>query len=182
MSVLLVRHGEDRAAAEHRFGDEGLSERGVEQARALGRSFAEVSLRGCWVSPLARAVETARFALEGREVPMEISPSLAEGAIGDLAGLDFEEGARRYPPDFQRGRTVVARLGAAGRTAPGGESRDEFVARARSVASRLADEIGVDGDPLLVVSHGGLLNYALQHLFEAPDFGPFPMLRFAAPR
>ena len=39
MAVLLVRHAEDSAAAEHRFGDEGLSERGVEQACALARSL-----------------------------------------------------------------------------------------------------------------------------------------------
>ncbi len=206
MAVLLVRHAEDSAAAEHRFGDEGLSERGVEQARALAHSFAKISLRACWVSPLARAFETATIALEGRDVPMEISPNLAEGAIGDLSGLGFEEGARRYPSDFQRGRTLVARLSAMGRTAPGGESREEFLERARSIGARLSKEMLVEGDPLLVVSHGGLLNYALQHLFgfefrdevpfgfdhcgvvrlvahrEAPAFGPFPMLRFAPPR
>ena len=79
MAVLLVRHAEDRAAAERRFGDEGLTAEGIGQARALARSFAGVSLRGCWVSPLARARQTAEIVLEGRELPVEISPSLAEG-------------------------------------------------------------------------------------------------------
>lgn len=206
MSVWLVRHAEDLAAAERRFGDEALSPRGVEQARALARAFEGVSLRGCRVSPLERALQTARIALGDRDVPVEISPSLAEGSIGDLAGLDYEAGARRYPRDFARGRTVVARLAAMGRTAPGGESRDAFQARARGVAERLADEIAAPGDPLLVVSHGGLLNYALQALFglpmrdevpfgfehcgavrivgysEEPDFGSFHMLRFDPPK
>ncbi len=206
MAVLLVRHAEDRAAAELRFADEGLTEKGIGQARALARSFAGVSLRGCWVSPLARARETAEIVLEGRDLSVEISPSLAEGATGELTGLSFEEGARRYPRDFQRGRTVVARLAAMGRTAPGGEPRAAFLGRAGEVAKRLADEIALAGDPLLVVSHGGLLNYALQHLFglplrdevpfgfdhcgvvrivgyrEEPDFGGFSMLRFEPPR
>jgi broad specificity phosphatase PhoE len=205
MAVLLVRHAEDRAAAERRFGDEGLTPRGVEQARALARSFAAVSLRGCRVSPLARARETARIVLEGRELPVEISPNLAEGAVGDLAGLSYEEGAQRYPRDFQRGRTVVARLAAMGRTAPGGETREVFLERAAEVARGLADEIEAPGDPLMLVSHGGLLNYALQVLMglrirdevpfgfdhcgvlrivghrEEPDFA-FPMLRFEPPR
>jgi broad specificity phosphatase PhoE len=205
MAVLLVRHAEDRAAAERRFGDEGLTATGLDQARSLARSFAGVSLRGCWVSPLARARETAEIVLDGRPVPVEITPNLAEGATGDLGGLSFDEAAQRYPRDFQRGRTVVARVAAAGRTAPGGESREAFVARAADIAARLAREVEVAGDPLLVVSHGGLLNYALQILFglevrdsvpfgfdhcgavrvvgyrEEPDMGPFPMLRFEPP-
>ena len=139
MAVLLVRHAEDRAAAERRFGDEGLTAKGIGQARALARSFAGVSLRGCWVSPLARARQTAEIVLEGRELPVEISPSLAEGAVGELDGLSFDEGARRYPRDFQRGRTVVARLLAMGRTAPGGESRAAFLGRAVEVAGLRSD-------------------------------------------
>jgi broad specificity phosphatase PhoE len=99
---------------------------------------------------------------------------------------------------------VVARLAAAGRTAPGGEEHEVFLARAADAARRLRSELAVAGDPLLVVSHGGLLNYALQYLMEvpvrdevpfgfdycgvvcvvshreAPDYGPFPMLRFAS--
>lgn len=205
MAVLLVRHAEDLAAAERRFGDERLSARGVEQARALARSFAGISLRGCLASPLDRARETANLVLEGRELPVEISPNLAEGAIGNLGGLSFEQGAQRYPLDFQRGRTVVARLAAMGRTAPGGESREQFLGRADAVAKRLAREVAAPADPLLVVSHGGLLNYALQILLglpvrdevpfgfdhcgvlrivgyrEEPDFGGFPMLRFGPP-
>ena len=203
MAIYLVRHAEDRAAAELRFGDEGLTGRGVEQARALARGFAEISLRGCLASPLVRAVETAQYLLEGRDVPVEITPSLAEGEIGDLSGLSFADAAQRYPRDFQRGRTVVARLAASGRTAPGGESREQFVARADEVRKWLEQEIRAAGDPLLIVSHGGLMSYALQHLLgvpirdevpfgfdhcgvlrlvdhhEPPAFGSFPMLRFA---
>jgi len=135
---------------------------------------------------------------------MEISPNLSEGAIGELAGLSWPEGARRFPDDFRTGRTVVARLAAARRTAPGGETHEAFLARAADAARRLRSELAVDDDPLLVVSHGGLLNYALQYLMEvpvrdevpfgfdhcgvvrlvshreAPDFGPFPMLRFSS--
>ncbi len=202
MAVYLVRHAEDRAAAELRFGDERLTERGVEEARALARGFAGISLRGCLVSPLVRAVETAEYLLEARDVPVEITPNLAEGETGDLSGLSFAAAARRYPRDFKRGRTVVARLAASGRTALGGESRAQFVARADEVRKRLEQEIRAEGDPLLVVSHGGLLSYALQHLLgvpirdevpfgfdhcgvlrlvdhhEPPAFGGFPMLRF----
>ncbi len=202
MAVYLVRHAEDRAAAELRFGDEGLSERGVEQAQALARGFAGISLRGCLVSPLVRAVETAQHLLEGRDLPVEITPSMAEGEIGDLSGLSFAAAAQRYPRDFQRGRTLVARLAVSGRTAPRGESRAQFVARADQVRKRLEQEIRTEGDPLLVLSHGGLLSYALQHLLgvpirdevpfgfdhcgvlrlvdhhEPPAFGSFPMLRF----
>ena len=205
MTLYLVRHGEDRAACEGRFGDEGLSERGSAQARELAEALRSVTFRACLASPLARARETAEAILQGRDTPMEISPNLAEGQIGDLDGMTIAAARARYPRDFSHGHTIVARMAAAARTAPGGETRDEFVERAGLARDRMHAELKVDGPPVLMVSHGGLLNYALQLLLgvpvrdeaafgfdycgvvrvvahsEHPGFGPFPMLRFESP-
>lgn len=205
MALYLVRHGEDGAASEGRFGDEGLSERGRAQARGVSDSLRSVQFRVCLASPLARARETAEAILQGREIPMEISPNLAEGAIGNLAGMTLESAREKYPNDFAVGHTLVARLAATARTAPGGETRDAFMQRAGLVCDRLREELAFQGTPVLVVAHGGLFNYALQLLFglplrdeavfgfdycgvvrviahsEQPGFGPFPMLRFGSP-
>jgi broad specificity phosphatase PhoE len=203
VDVYLVRHAEDRAASELRFGDEGLSERGVEQARALAVGLRSVPFRRCLVSPLARALETAQWLLEGREISMEIVPSLAEGSAGDLAGLSVAEARERFPQAILAGRSVVARIVATGYTAPGGETREAFVERSGVAAALIRSLLGEEGGPALVVSHGGILNYLLQVLLdlpvrdlvpfgfdncgvvrlityrERPGFGPFPMLRFA---
>jgi broad specificity phosphatase PhoE len=133
---------------------------------------------------------------------LRLEPLLAEGASGELDGLSYREGAERFPDDFRLGSTVIARVASTGRTAPGGESRDAFVGRAKAAARLLLNELK-EGDPsLLVISHGGLLNYLLQvlmgvpvrdevpfgfdhcgvvrllHWQEGTGFGPFPMLRF----
>ena len=175
MAVYLVRHGEDRASAQGRFGDEGLSELGVAQTRALAGRLAPIPFRACWVSPLKRAGETARILLQGRTIESELCPEIAEGSAGDLVGLTRGQAIERYPEFFRVGRGVVERLAASGFTAPGGESSEAFLARARAAGERIEAELEIGGDPLLVVSHGGLLNYMLQILLGVPlrDEVPF---------
>ena len=205
VEVWLVRHGEDLAKRESRFGDEGLTDRGREQARRLAAALREVGFESCHTSPLRRAVETARILVEGRDVSPQLDPDLAEGSLGALEGLGFDVAEQRFPEFFARGRSVVPRLAATGHTAPRGESRDDFLARARR-AQVLVDRLLARGEGrALVVSHGGLLNYLLQLIValkprddvpfgfeecgvvrilsyrEEPGFGPFPMLRFGPP-
>ena len=181
MPVYLVRHGEDRAAAEDRFGDLGLSQRGRDQALALARRLAHVPFRLAIASPLERAGETARVLLRERAVPLEIVPCFAEGSIGALDGMTRAAARASYPQVFQRGEGLLDRLGASGWTAPDGESRDAFVERAREAARRVEAELG-RGGPVLVVSHGGLLNYLLQVLLadEPRDELPFGFEHCAA--
>jgi broad specificity phosphatase PhoE len=206
VELYLARHAEDVAAAEQRFGDEGLTHRGEAQARELARALEQVELDRAFCSPLRRARETAELLLKERSVPLEIEPDLAEGSAGALVGLQLEEARKRYPQDFRVGDTVVARLRATGRTAPEGEFRDAFLARARRVAARWRRWLADPGGAVLVVSHGGLLNFSLQELLGVPlrdevpfgfdhaglarlipyaekaDSEPFVMLRFGMPR
>ncbi len=174
MAVWLARHAQDLCAQERRLGDEGLSQLGRQQARALGERLAKVEFRGCLVSPMRRAGETARLVLEGRDVPLEVDPCLAEGALGALDGLSRAEAQRRHAADFRLGEGTVERIAASGRTAPGGESREIFLGRALAASQRVERELERGGE-LLMVSHGGLLNYMLQILLGVPvrDEVPF---------
>jgi broad specificity phosphatase PhoE len=175
LELYLVRHAEDAAAAERRFGDEGLTQRGEAQAREAARALGRVPFDRAFCSPLRRARETAALLLEGRPVPLEIEPDLAEGSGGALLGMELEDARARYPRDFCCGHTIVARLRATGRTAPDGESREAFLSRARRVAAGWRLALAEPGGALLIVSHGGLLNFALQDLFGIParDEVPF---------
>ncbi|MCP4002977.1 MAG: histidine phosphatase family protein [bacterium] len=201
MELFFVRHGEDRAAAADCFGDTGLSERGQRQARDLSKRLCDLPFERCISSNLLRARETAEILLEGRRVEHAIDPDFAEGSVGDLEGLELSKARLRFPDDFRLGRSVAARLQAAGRTAPGGESAQEFEQRVRRAQARIERERQEVGS-LLVVSHGGLLNALLRAILglesaipvpfgfdhcgvvklldyrEEPGFGPFPMLRF----
>lgn len=203
--IWLVRHAEDLAASEGRYGDEGLSARGREQARALAAALGPVPFARCLCSPLRRARETAEIAIATRDVPIAIERCLAEGEIGALAGLDRRTARETHPDDLRLGASVVPRLRASGRTAPGGETRDAFLLRVDAAARLIDGELERAGRPVLLISHGGLLDYLLQRLLgmplrdevpfgfdhcgavrlvrhrEEPAFGPFSMLRFVAP-
>lgn len=204
-AVYLVRHCEDRAASEGRLGDEGLTPRGERQARRVGAALRDVPFARCLCSPLRRARESASLILEGREVPVGVEPCLAEGSTGALEGLSIERARALHPRHFSLGATLVPRLAATDETAPGGESRAAFQARVAQAEERVRSDLERGSAPLLVVSHGGLLNYLLQRLLgvplrdevpfgfdhggvakllqyrEDPGFGPFVMARFAAP-
>lgn len=188
-----------------RFADEGLTPTGAQQARTLAKALRTVDFTSCLSSPLRRALETAQLLLEGRDIPLRLDANLAEGWPGDLVGLSEAEAMGRYPDDFRLGRTVIARIAATGRTAPGGETREAFLARAAAAAELVQRELERGDSSVLVVAHGGLLNYLLQILLrmsvrdevpfgfencglarllyyrEKPGFGPFPMVRFDAP-
>lgn len=194
----------ERDAARLR-GDPALSEHGRAQARALGFRLHETSFDVCLVSPLLRAQETARLLVEGRAIPTETHDCLAEGAFGALEGLLRGTELERHPEFYGLGRTVLARLAAAGSTAPGGESRAEFLARAKAAQALVSRPLFHPNARALVVSHGGLLAYLIQLLLgqeprddatigfefcgvarvtayrEDPEFGPFAMLHFFPP-
>lgn len=205
MELYLVRHGAVEEDPDVHRADPSLSALGRAQAEALAERLAPVRFDRCLVSPLARARETARALLTGRNVAAETHACLAEGAFGALDGLARAEAQRRHPEYFRLGRTVLARLAATGRTAPGGETRAEFVARAAVALALVREPLFDPRARALVVSHGGLLSFLIALLLgheprdeatygfdhcafarieayrEEPSYGPFAMLRFSAP-
>ncbi|MGH2901433.1 MAG: histidine phosphatase family protein, partial [Solirubrobacteraceae bacterium] len=184
------------------LGDPPLTDAGRAQARALGERHAAARFDVCFASPLARAAETARLLLAGRDVEIRTHACLAEGSAGELDGLSTAEAFRRFPEFYRLGRTVLARLAASGWTAPGGETRAQFLARAKLAQALVSEPLFHESTRALVVSHGGLLAYLVALLVgheprdeatigfdfcgvarvtayrEEPAFGPFAMLRF----
>ena len=97
-SVILARHGESVFSARQLVnGDVGVSgpltERGEEEARALGRAIADDSIDLCVTSEFERTRQTADLALEGRHVPRLVVPDLNDPRYGRFEGgaLDAED-------------------------------------------------------------------------------------------
>jgi broad specificity phosphatase PhoE len=205
VELYLVRHGAVDPAQAERSADPPLSATGRAQAAALAARLAGVAFDRCFASPLARAQETARALVAGRGLALETHACFAEGAYGQLDGLEPAEARRRHPEFYAKGRTVLARLAATGRTAPGGETRAELIARATRAHELLQAPLFDPSARALVVSHGGLLAflvallvgheprdeaiYGFEHCAvarvvayrEEPGYGPFAMLLFGAP-
>jgi probable phosphoglycerate mutase len=173
--LLLVRHGESTAnvaatAAEEdgsetvdvdeRDADVPLSDRGVEQARALGSWVADLGLDGpdgartaVWVSPYLRARQTLRAALDeaGADVTVHVDERLRDRELGVLDLLTRRGVEARHPDEEARRR----RLGKFYHRPPGGESWGDVALRVRSLLRDL--DALPDVDRVLVTAHDAVI-------------------------
>lgn len=167
-TVLLVRHGETNWNAERRlqgWAPVGLSERGREQAEALGAEIADAhEVDEIVASDLERTRQTAQHVADATGAPLRFDRGWRERGFGVYQGLPYADVAERHPEIDLRTTSIVG-LPA---TPEGGESVEEIRERVLDAWERLhadADE-GADGDEgtVAVVTHGGPLHLVLGHL------------------
>ena len=94
--LILARHGESEYSARGLVNGNasvavGLTEAGVEQARALGRTLAPEPIDLCVTSALERTRATAALALQGRDVPITAWEELNDPRAGRFEGLPLAE-------------------------------------------------------------------------------------------
>ena len=158
--LFIARHGETVWNREGRIQghtDVGLSERGVEQARLLGRRLGNMAIDAAYASDLSRASETATIALEGRAVPFYPTFRLREYHKGTFEGLTEPELRTRYPSEYPG--YVAKDLDYA---PEGGESTRDVSVRMTEVINEIKDRHL--GENVLVVGHGGSLRAAMMAL------------------
>jgi len=148
---LLARHGESVLNQEGRVnGDPAvpapLTERGRENARLLGLELRGLSLDACVHTRFGRTLETARIALEGRELPFIEDELLDDVRVGELEGWTVDE----YR-DWKRDHVRADRF-------PGGENLDEA---ARRYATAYRNLLERPYQCVLVVCHEIPIRYAL---------------------
>jgi broad specificity phosphatase PhoE len=168
--LLLVRHGQSTWNREHRIQgqlDPPLSDEGRSQAERLGQRLAGRRLAGFYSSDLKRAFETSQMI--GAVIGMDAEPAagLREIYLGDWEGLRTEELAQRFPEAWARWTEepdwdVV----------PGGEGAAVFETRVAATLDAILERHS-HGDVLLV-THGGLIQVALQRVLGHASRGLFP--------
>jgi probable phosphoglycerate mutase len=168
--LLLIRHGQSTWNRERRIQgqlDPPLSEEGREQARRLGHRLAGRRFAGFYSSDLKRAFETADAIAAATGAQPKSDPALREIYLGEWEGLDIEEIAARYPdawaswvkePDWD--------------LVPGGERAVNFEARVAGAIDKIFQH-HEHGD-VLVVTHGGVIQIALQRIVGNRSQGIFP--------
>jgi 2,3-bisphosphoglycerate-dependent phosphoglycerate mutase len=163
--LILLRHGQSQWNLENRFTgwiDVPLSARGEEEARAAGRKLVGRRIDTLYTSVLARAIETARLALETAGVrPRTVvrDAALNERMYGDLQGMNKAEAAGRFGDAqvklWRRSYDVRP---------PGGESLADTAARVLPYwEARILPDLRA-GQNVLVVAHGNSLRALVMHL------------------
>jgi broad specificity phosphatase PhoE len=125
--VYLTRHGETAwsLSGQHTgVTDLPLTERGQQNALALGERLRGLHFARVWMSPLQRARRTCELAGFGAEA--EVDPDLLEWNYGEYEGLTTAQ-IHSVRPDWELFRDGC----------PGGESPDQVGMRASRVLSRV---------------------------------------------
>jgi broad specificity phosphatase PhoE len=148
---VMARHGESVLNLEHRVNGDptkavDLTERGRLEAAQLGQQLQGLHLDVCLHTRFPRTEQTARIALEGRDVPFEVEPLFDDIDVGDLEGARIEE-YREWKHGHARSEAF-----------PGGESLNDAAARYVRGFRRLLES---PREAVLVLTHEIPIRYAL---------------------
>ena len=176
--LIVIRHGETDWNRQHRFQgqiDVPLNALGLEQARRLGQRLAAewrdgpvvgpigpISLIGpispigaLVVSDLQRARQTAQPLADTLGRPAQVQPLWREQGFGILEGLDVPTIRSRHAGLWAQ----WLRHDADYALPQGGESNTAFHGRVmQALQAVLASPAGQAGGPVVVVTHGGVLD------------------------
>jgi broad specificity phosphatase PhoE len=156
---ILARHAESVLNHLHRInGDPSvpapLTEHGREEAALLGLQVRPLPIDGCVHTRFGRTAETARIAMEGRDVPIVEEALFDDVYVGDLEGETIDE----YHA-WKREHTRSDRF-------PGGESLVETALRYVEAYRRL---LASPYRCALVVCHEIPIRYALNAVGTSDD-------------
>jgi glucosyl-3-phosphoglycerate phosphatase len=169
--LLVVRHGRTEWNATGRFqgmGDPPLDQVGEHQAAALAVELAPMRPSAVVSSDLRRARCTAAAVAAATGLDVEVDAGLREVDLGTWEGLTRDEAEAAYPDEYRRWRDGEdIRRG-------GGETVAEAGSRAAAALLGLAGRAAPGDGPMVVVTHGIVLQAALDALHRdgsmaAPD-------------
>ncbi len=168
--ILLVRHGESRAAVPGQpfplvdgQGDPELAETGREQAERVGERLRDEPIDAIYVTSLRRTHETAAPLAKHTGIEPIIEPDLREVHLGEWEGGIFRIRAFENDPVYQQMQREQ-RWDAI----PGAESHGELRTRVFGALTRIAAN---HPDELVVaVVHGGIVGHILAEATGATPF------------
>lgn len=149
MRIYLIRHGQTEwniAGRAQGHTDIPLDPTGLEQAAALGQSFADLSVDRIYSSDLERAHETAKAISAATGVPIEPRTELRERGFGEWEGSNFHEVTTRMESIGREQNLSIVEV-----RPPGGESFHDVWNR----TERFKNEVETSDDNIVIVGHGG---------------------------
>lgn len=171
-TVHVVRHGQTTWNAAGKIQgqtESDLTELGRAQARKVAEALRARPLTAIYSSDLRRATQTATplAAATGLEPVLQVE--LRERHYGVLETLTWPEVESNHPELY-----AGLQVGDGGMRLPGGESREDLLARVGPAFDRIAD--AHPGEEVAVVTHGGVVAAFLTLVMGLPS-GPRPPVR-----
>ena len=170
VDVILVRHGESRAARpEEPFplvagqGDPELSALGTQQAKLVGERLRNEAIDAVYVTNLRRTSETAAPLLGHLGLEPIKEPDLREVHLGEWEGGVFRKKVHENDPLYQRMQTEQR-----WDVIPGAESRENLTVRVGRALDRIAQHHA--NQVVVAVVHGGIIGHILAHASGAEPF------------
>lgn len=168
--ILLVRHGESRAATPDDpfplvdgHGDPELHEEGREQAIRVGHRLKNQPISAIYVTSLRRTMETAAPLSEHLGLTPIVEPDLREVFLGEWEGGLLRVKAHENDPIYRRVQEEQR-----WDVIPGAESWDSVNGRVLRALNRIASK---HQDELVVaVVHGGIIGHIVAHATGARPF------------
>jgi broad specificity phosphatase PhoE len=161
MKIIVIRHGETTGDVEDRYGgdfDDHLTEKGIEQSKAVAEILKGKSMEIIYVSPLARAQETAGIVAASAECPVVVESGVKErNQYGILTGMIKSEAKAKYSAMTE---ALKDRLN----TIEGAESYEDFSQRVSEAFARLASEAKYSC--IGIVWHGGPMRVLFRDILK----------------
>lgn len=164
----IIRHGEsaDNAGGDRYSGITEclLTEKGVAQARAVGRYLQDKGIQRIYASPMKRTVTTAREiqALAGGH--LVIDPRLREIDYGEWEGLTRKEVFQKWPDRYNAYKeNPVLNI------PPGGESPQSVLDRILDFWNELQSSPATQNlDRIVIVTHNAAIRILISSLMKSP--------------
>ena len=172
MKIYITRHGETMWNKQGRmqgWNNSNLTEKGVDNAKKLGKALKDIPFDTIYCSPLGRAVETAECIVGERKIPIILEDNLKEMNFGTWEGMTHDNVKTQYPDaHFKLWNTPEVY------EPVDGEDFETLLGRARKVLEMLVSLENIEN--ILVISHAIFIkafyvvakDYTLKELWNPP--------------
>ncbi len=169
LTLYFVRHGETQYNIEKRmqgFCDSPLTDKGIQQAKAVGAGLASIDFKAVYASESQRVLDTAKFALGERDLSVSTDARLKEMNFGVLESLLEEEIISEHGNILER----IFSMSDIDFRVPKGESFTDLLTRTKAAVEEIIAKHRDTGGNILLFSHGVTIGYFIMSVAKLETF------------
>lgn len=166
MKLYVVRHGETTWNARKKIqgtADIPLDEKGIALAKVTGEALKEIPFDFAISSPLKRALDTARYVLGHRQVPVYTDQRIREICFGAMEGTSLLDGSAG---EFEENFRLFFQEPEKYQPPKGGESLEEVCRRTGEFLTEVIGKKEWEDATILIASHGCAVRAMLQRFYQ----------------